>query len=107
MLDHVRVSALNWISTDLQLADTLLFHQEPMEIITCGGYLCYHRIAVYRHTPGLEPILRAITALNTEMEEVENGFDHSNGEAYDERMCALIEQLRTAKELIVVSECSD
>ena len=107
VLDHERVSSLNEISTDLQLADTVLFHQEPIEIISCGGYLCYHRIAVYKSSPELEPVLREVSKLNAEMEGVEDGLDRSNGDAYDDRMWQLIEQLRTAKDLIVVSECSD
>lgn len=107
VLDHQLVSALTNISNELQLADTVLFHQEPIGIITCGGYLCTHRIAVYKNRPELEPVLRAVTEMNAEMEGLEGGFDTSNGDTYDERMWKLIEQLRTAKDLIVVSECSD
>ncbi len=107
VLEQVLVSALNGISTDLELADTVLFHQEPIEIISCGGYLCYHRIAIYKHRPEVGAVLDAISALNAEMEGVENGLDRSNGDAYDARMWELIEQLRTARELIVVSECTD
>lgn len=107
VLEDVRVSALNWISSDLQLADTLLFHQEPIELSYAGGYLCYHRIAVYKTTAGSEPVLRAIAALNAEMKELEKGLDSSNSDVFDERMWALISQLRTAEGLVVVSECTD
>lgn len=107
VLDHRRVSALSWISTELQVADTMLFHQKPIDVILCGGYLCYHRIAVYKNRPEQLPVLRAVRELNTEMERVEGGLDHTNGDAYDERMWVLIEQLRSAKDIVVVSECTD
>lgn len=107
VLENVRVPALNWISTELQVADTVLFHQKPIEVVLCSGYLCYHNIAVYKSRPEQLPVLRAIRELNTEMDSVEGGLDHSNGDAYDERMWVLIEQLRTAKDIIVVSECTD
>ncbi len=107
VLDHERVSALSWISTELQVADTVLFHQKPIEVVLCGGYLCYHSIAVFKSRPEQLAVLRAIKELNTEMESAEGGLDHANGDAYDERMWTLIEQLRSAKDMIVVSECTD
>lgn len=107
VLDHERVSALSWISTELQVSDTALFHQKPIEVILCGGYLCYHRIAVYKRRPEQLPVLGAIRELNTEMDTVEGGFDRANGDAYDERMWTLIEQLRNAKDMVVISECTD
>lgn len=107
VLEQERVSALNWISTELQMVDTVPFRQKPIAIIACSGYLCDHRIAVYMNSHDQQPTLHAIREVNAEMESLEGGLESSNDDAYDERMWALIAQLRSAKDMLVVSECTD
>lgn len=107
VVDHKRVSAVDGISTELQLSDTVMFQKVPKEVITCGGYLCYHRIAIYKNNPGLKTTMSAIRALNAEIAALGESLDSSNGDAFDERMWQLVEQLKTAQGMIVVSGCTD
>ena len=102
-VDYERASALEWISSDLQLSDTVLFHQRPIEVIACAGYLCFHQIAVYRHSAELAMILPEIEWLNAEFAELEE----EDKDAYDEQMWLLIDRLREAAGLVIVSGCSD
>ncbi|MBK7241996.1 MAG: hypothetical protein IPI00_18010 [Flavobacteriales bacterium] len=100
---YERVSALEWLSSDLQVSDTVLFHQRPTQVIACAGYLCFHQIAAYRHSSELDVLLPEIVQLNAEIAELEDGEE----DAYDERMLLLMDRLRKADGLIVLSGCSD
>lgn len=107
VIAHERVSAFDRVSSEIQMSDTVLFHREPIQVISCGGYLCYHRIAVYQRHAKLAPTFAAIAALNAEIAEQADDLDHINGDVLDERMERLVGRLRKEKGLVIVSGCTD
>jgi hypothetical protein len=104
---HERVSAFDHVSSQLQMTDTVLFHREPVEVISCSGYLCYHRIAVYRRNAKLASTFAAIDALNAEIAAQPDDLDHTNGDVLDARMEHLVVPLLKEKGLVIVSGCTD
>lgn len=107
VIEHERVGAFDHVSSELQMSDTVLFHKRPIEVIACDGYLCYHRIAVYKRNPKLVAAFDAIRALNAEIAELADDLDHTNGDDYDDRMEQLVAPLRKERGLVIVSGCTD
>jgi hypothetical protein len=107
VIETISVSALESISTELELADTLLFRQDPIEVISCEAYLCYHTISIYEENPDIKTVLDDIKALTSEVAQLGDEMDYRNEDDYDDRLWQLIDQLKTADGVITVSGCSD
>lgn len=107
LLEWKIISAMEGISTELDIRDSALFSQLPNKIVSISGYLCSHTISVFKSSSLLENELSRLSSVKREIQQLEAPLDYQNGDAYDQRIWQIIRQINEVKGVITVSGCSD
>jgi len=107
LLEWKIISAMEGVSTELDIRDSALFSQLPNKIVSISGYLCSHTISVFKSSSLLENELSRLSSVKREIQQLEAPLDYQNGDAYDQRIWQIIRQINEVKGVITVSGCSD
>lgn len=107
LLDRQQVSSTEHISSELELKDTLMFHQRPIQIIRLWAFLCDFNVAVFKSDPVLDGELKNLLDFKQELHELHKNRDYSNGDEMDAQALEIIDRINKLDGAIVVSACGD
>lgn len=107
VIEYKEVSVFDFISTELELADTLWLNTPPIRKIGFGAYLCTHQIFIHEKNLENNRVLNRLYNLQKEIDLKLESMHPEEGDEYDAKIWHLIQQLRNVKKMVVVSSCTD
>jgi hypothetical protein len=107
VIEYNDVSVFDFISTELELADTNWLYTFPVSEIGYGAYLCSHRILLYNKSVETNRVLEQLDNLQKEVDLKIDSMNQTEGDEYDEKFWSLIVKLKNLDKIVVVSSCTD
>ena len=107
VIEYNDVSVFDFISTELELADTNWLYTSPVSEIGYGAYLCSHQIFIYDKSVETNKVLDQLDNLQKEIDLKIDSMNRAEGDEFDEKIWSLIEQLKDLDKIVVVSSCTD